>query len=201
MSAETSPNQSVAFFDTQFQKQVASGDFSLNPFETAALPHVRGRVLDYGCGLGNLSIEIARRGMEVVAVDASKTAIARIRQVAAADSLKLNVVRAAIEEYEIPGRFDTIVAIGLLMFFPQKMALELLSRIQVHVADRGVAIVNVLIEGTTFMGMFEPGHYYLFGKNELQDRFKGWDVLLLARHSFNAPGNTKKEFATIVAQK
>ena len=53
-------NQSITFFDAQFQKQVAGGDFVLNPFEKAALPFVRGRVLDLGCGLGNLSIEAAQ---------------------------------------------------------------------------------------------------------------------------------------------
>ena len=197
----TTPSPSITFFDRQFQKQVASSDFALNPFEKTSLPFLRGRILDYGCGLGNLSIEAARRGLEVVAVDASETAIARIRQAASAENLKIDAECAVIEDYGIPGRFDTIVAIGLLMFFKREQALELLSRIQEHVADSGVAIVNVLIEGTTFMGMFEPGNYYLFGREELRERFKGWNILLFTHDSFDAPGATKKEFATIVARK
>jgi tellurite methyltransferase len=44
-------NRSIDFFDTQFRKQVANRDFALNPFESAVLPFVRGRVLDLGCGL------------------------------------------------------------------------------------------------------------------------------------------------------
>ena len=43
-------------------------------------------------------------------------------------------------------------------------------------AEQGLAIINVLTEGTTFMGMFEPGNYYPFGQNELEDRFRGWNV-------------------------
>ena len=201
VNAVISPSQSVTFFDTQFQKQVAAGDYALNPFEKASLPFLRGRVLDYGCGLGNLSIEAARRGLEVVAVDASVTAIARIRQVAVAEHLKIDAACTDIGDYLIPGKFDTIVAIGLLMFFRREQALELLSRIQEHVADGGTAIVNVLIEGTTFMGMFEPGNYCLFGKDELRDRFRGWNTLFHVHDSFDAPGGTKKEFATIVARK
>lgn len=195
----TTPNQSVTFFDTQFRKQVEAGDFALNPFEKAALPFVRGRVLDFGCGLGNLSIEAARRGLDVVAVDASETAIARIRRAASVDNLKIDAACADIGGYLIPGKFDTIVAIGLLMFFRREKALELLSRIQEHAADGGTAIVNVLVEGTTFMGMFEPGNYCLLGKNELRDRFRGWQILLHTYDSFDAPGNTKKEFATVIA--
>ena len=49
-------NASVQFFDQQFRRQVAAGEHELNPFEIAALPYLRGEVLDYGCGLGNLAI-------------------------------------------------------------------------------------------------------------------------------------------------
>ncbi len=194
-------NQSITFFDTQFQKQVANNDFALNPFEKIALPFVHGHVLDLGCGMGNLSIEAARCGAKVLAVDASSSAIERIQKAAAAENFAIDAVLADIGNYEITGRFDTIMAIGLLMFFKREKALVLLADIQEHVAGQGLAIVNVLTEGTTFMGMFEPGNYYLFGQSELEDRFKGWNVLRSIRDSFDAPGNTKKEFSTVIAQK
>ena len=201
MVSESTMTQSIDFFETQFRKQVAAQDFALNPFENAVLPFVRGRVLDLGCGLGNLSIEAARRGAEVVAVDASPTAIERIRQTASGEGLRIEPVLAEVESYAINGRFDTVVAIGLLMFFSREEALALLSDIQGHVAAGGCAIVNVLVEGTTYMGMFQPGHYCLFGQDELRDRFDGWKILLFTRESFDAPENTRKEFATIVAER
>ncbi len=194
-------NRSVTFFDTQFQKQVAGGDFVLNPFEKTTLPFVQGRVLDLGCGLGNLCIEAARNGAKVVAVDASETAIRRIQETAVAHDLGIEPVLADLSTYAIARKFDTIVAIGLLMFFERVRALALLGEIQTHVAANGRAIINVLTEGTTYLDMFEPGRYYLFGRDELEERFKRWDILLSRHDSFDAPGNTKKEFATIIAQK
>jgi tellurite methyltransferase len=194
-------NQSILFFDNQFQKQVSEQSFALNPFEAAALPYLAGSVLDLGCGLGNLAVEAARRGASVVAVDASPTAVARVQQVAAEEKLALRGVQADLANYQIIGQFDSIVAIGLLMFFDRGQALELLEEIQRHVTPGGCAVINVLIEGTTYLGMFQPDHYTLFGREELVQRFAGWKVLEMTYQTFPAPDNAEKVFATLIAQK
>jgi len=63
------------------------------------------------------------------------------------------------------------------------------------------AVVNVLVEGTTYLGMFKPDEYCLFGAHELELSFAG-RTLLVARHdSFPAPEGTRKEFATVIVQK
>jgi tellurite methyltransferase len=66
-------------------------------------------------------------------------------------------IQADIESWTIDETYDTIVAIGLLMFFRHETALRLLSTIQERVKPGGRAVVNVLIEGTTYLGMFDPG--------------------------------------------
>ncbi|HEV8485578.1 MAG TPA: class I SAM-dependent methyltransferase, partial [Blastocatellia bacterium] len=78
-------NRSIEFFDAQFQRQVQDGEFTLNPFERLALPYLRGQVLDLGSGLGNLTIEAARSGCSVLALDASPNAIEHVRSVAASE--------------------------------------------------------------------------------------------------------------------
>lgn len=192
---------SVEFFERQFQRQMRETDFALNPFEQLALSHVAGSVLDLGCGLGNLSLEAARRGCSVTAVDASATAVERIRAAALQEQLPLQVLQADLGWFRIEHDYDTIVAIGLLMFFRRERALALLQQIGQRVRPGGRAIVNVLVEGTTYLGMFKPDEYYLFGANELEQAFAGW-TLLVARHdSFPAPEGTRKEFATVIVQK
>lgn len=87
------------------------------------------------------------------------------------------------------------------MFFPQRRALELLEDIKAHVAPGGNAIINVLTEGTTYLGMFEPDHYYLFTEAELREQFSGWDLLEFRSQRLDAPGSTIKAFATVVARR
>lgn len=162
------PTQSVRFFETQFQRLVDTGEFALNPFERLALPHLRGDVLDLGCGLGNLAMDAARAGCRVTALDGSPTAVGHLREIAVAAGLPLQVHEANLVDYAIDRNYDAIVAIGLLMFFPRPRAEALLADIVAHVKPGGVAVLNTLTVGTSFLGMFEPGHYHLFpaGANE-----------------------------------
>jgi len=194
-------HHSIRFFDDQFQKQVRQNDFALNPFETLALRFLRGRVLDLGCGLGNLSIEAGRLGCKVLSIDGSPTAIGRIRQAGLVEELPIRAEVADLRTYRISEDFDVIVCIGLLMFMANDDALRILGEIQAHVASGGLAIINVLIEGTTYFEMFGPDPYYLFGHSELQDRFAGWELIESRYDNFEAPGATIKSFATVIARK
>lgn len=193
--------RSIAFFETQFQRQVREGDFALNPFEKLALDHVRGEVLEFGCGLGNLALEAARRGCTVTAVDAAPSGIEHVRARAAAEELPVRAFVADFDAWQVDRNYDTIVAIGLLMFFPRKKALAMLEEIKARVVPGGVAVVNVLTEGTTFLGMFDAGHYCLFGADELRRAFAGWEVLVDRADAFPAPGDTLKVFSTVIARK
>lgn len=194
-------SRSIDFFDRQFRKQIAARDFALNPFEQAALPFVQGRTLDLGCGLGNLAIAAARRSARVVAVDASLPAVVHIAEVSLAEDLAMAAVFSEVSAYRLAGEYDTIVAIGLLMFMSREPALELLLEITHHVAAGGCAIVNVLVEGTTYLDMFDRDAYCLFGRDELQSHFAGWKIELSRQETFAAPRDTLKVFSTIVARK
>ncbi len=192
---------SVGFFNQQFLRQVRDREFVLNPFESLALQHVHGQVLDLGSGLGNLSLEAARRGCHVLAVDASPIAIEHVRQAAASEDLSVEAIQVDLTTWAIPAVYDTIIAIGLLMFFPRERALSLLREIEDHVAAGGVAVLNVLTEGTTFMSMFGSANYYLFGREELRELLPAWEVLAWQRDCVPAPEGTVKEFATLIARK
>jgi tellurite methyltransferase len=194
-------NRSVEFFDVQFQGQIRQQDYALNPFETLALDYLRGTVLDLGSGLGNLSLEAGRRGHRVVAVDASPAAVLRTNTGAQRETLPVRAVQADIETWIIDRPYDTIVAIGLLMFFRRERAFELLHAIQEHVKPGGRAIVNVLIDGTTYMGMFDADNYYLFSQNQVEEQFAGWRILSSRQETFPAPEGTRKEFFTVIAEK
>lgn len=195
------PNSSVQFFDKQFQQQVRHSDHALNPFERAAVPYLSGRVLDYGCGMGNLAFAAAQRGCSVLALDASPTAIDHIQRRAAAESLPVQGAVADLRDFDLDEDFDSVVSIGLLMFFDCATAFKTLSNLQAHVREGGVAAINVLVEGTTYLDMFDPQAHCLFSRSEMETRFTGWTILHSEFNDFEAPGGKNKAFATVIARK
>lgn len=201
MSTGTAQSHSVRFFDRQFARQAREGEFALNPFERAALPHLSGRVLDFGCGLGNLAFAAAAKGCSVLALDASPAAIAHIRARAAATGASVEAQCADLRDHAIVGDYDAIACIGLLMFFDCATARAALADLQAHVRPGGIAAVNVLTEGTTFLDLFGDDPCCLFPRDELARRFAGWELLHCALQTFEAPGGRVKSFATVVARK
>lgn len=194
-------NKSIAFFDEQFKRQLSDDANKLNPFEDLALPYLRGEVLDFGCGLGNLAFAAARRGCQVSAIDASPAAIEHIKLRAGADNLQISASVADLRDYSITGDYDCIVCIGLLMFFDCTSAFKVLSQLQSHVRPEGLVIINVLVEGTTYMDMFDPSSHCLFEPFEMLRRFKGWDIEHSEFTDFEAPQATLKRFSTVIARR
>jgi tellurite methyltransferase len=195
------PNHSVGFFDSQFRQQVRNQDFQLNPFELLVLPYLKGRVLDFGCGLGNLAVAAAQQGCSVVALDASPAAIDHLRQRALREALPVEAVETDLRDHEIAGDFDCVVSIGLLMCFDRASALHQLSGLQKSLRPGGLAMVNTLVEGTTYLDIFGSGDHYLFARDEMAEHFAGWDILHAEFRDFDAPNGRIKSFVTLIARK
>ena len=87
------------------------------------------------------------------------------------------------------------------MFFDCATARNVLGDLQDHVTPGGIAVVNVLVQGTTYMDMFDPRGFCLFGRDELAERFAAWDILRHEISDFAAANGQIKRFATIVARK
>jgi SAM-dependent methyltransferase len=92
-----------------------------------------GRILDIGCGTGELGLALAARGHSVTGVDLAPSAIAGARRKAAERGLAAEfVVADATELRGYDGHFDTVIDSGLLHCLPppaQRRYLAVLRRI------------------------------------------------------------------------
>jgi len=93
-------------------------------------------VLEFGCGVGRLAIPFAKRGAQVVAVDASQAMLATARN--HADSLNIEF-RTDLDDR----RFDLVNCFLVLQRLPAREGLPLLRELARRVRDGGVAVFHV----------------------------------------------------------
>lgn len=197
----TDPPRAVAFFGAQFERQIAAHDYRLNPFEERALPYLSGKVLDLGCGLGNLALAAAALGAQVTAYDACENAVEDLAERAIASGNNVWVRTMDLKGWRPEETYDAVNCIGLLMFFARDDALAGLQAVHDAVRPGGVVVVNAMIEGSTFLAMFDPAAYYLFRPDELAAPFAGWDFLHDSIEDFPVAGDKLKRFRTLIARR
>jgi len=88
-----------------------------------------GRALDIGCGTGTDSIFMAKRGLNVTAVDFIARALEFAKMRAKEYGVEICFIQADVTELELKGKFDLVFDSGCLHSFDEKTRLRYKSRL------------------------------------------------------------------------
>src|SRR5688572_19826070 len=101
-------------------------------------------VLDAGCGTGRVAIELARRGVDVVGVDADASMIATAR----ARAPELEWIEADMATVDLGRRFDVVVMAGNVpLFTPPGTQAALVAGCARHVGAAGRLVAGFQLDG------------------------------------------------------
>ncbi len=90
-------------------------------------------VLDIMCGYGRHSLELARKGLDVTAVDNLPDYINEIKEKARAENLPVECICADVLEMQLEKKYDAALCMGnSLQFFNEEDTMRLLSNISEH---------------------------------------------------------------------
>lgn len=101
------------------------------------------KVLDLMCGYGRHAIALARKGIEVTAVDNLPEYINEIREAAAQDQLPIHAINSDAIHFNTEERFDLVICMGnSFNFFNPEEAEKLLSMINSFLNEKGQLLIH-----------------------------------------------------------
>jgi len=146
------------FHDCMF----AAGDFARGEREVEALldlaPRGCRRVLDLGCGPGRHALPLARRGLQVTALDTSEILLQRLRERAADEELAIEIVNADMREFSRPGSYDLVLSMWTSFgYFDAAGNRQVLERCAANLGGGGALVLD-LVGKEYLLRHIEPVH-------------------------------------------
>jgi len=102
------------------------------------------RALDFGCGVGRLTVPLARRARQVVAVDVSETMLREARANCAARGLANVAFRLSDDRLSaVTEEFNLVHSFIVLQHIPCRRGERLFRALVARLADGGVGVIHV----------------------------------------------------------
>lgn len=135
------------------------------------------KVLDVMCGYGRHSIELARRGYDVTAIDIEPDYISEINEKAAKENLKINTITGSVLTTVPDGKFDAIICMGnSFAFFPEELVKDLLRKFFDRLNPGGLLVINTWMIAEIAIRYFKDKEWH---------EMHGFRYLISNRFEFN----------------
>jgi len=103
------------------------------------------RVLDFGCGVGRVTLPLARRVDAVVAFDVAESMLSVARELLEQNAVaNVQLLKGDATLSAIQGPFDLVHSVIVLQHIPPASGLTLARRLVELAGDRGVVVLHVL---------------------------------------------------------
>lgn len=130
-------------------------------------------VLDAGCGMGRVAIELARRGLDVVGVDLDDDLLAYAR----ADAPEVEWRHADLAVLDLARTFDVVAMPGNVMLFcaPESRG-PIVAALTRHLADDGLLVAGFSTDPATGgLSLAEYDSHCAAAGLVLHERFSTWE--------------------------
>lgn len=131
-------------------------------------------VLDVMCGYGRHAIELAKRGVQVTAIDNLDEYILEIKREVEKQNLPLQAITADVINVALTQTYDAAICMGnSFAFFNKEDSIRLLKKIASHLKQGGIFIINSWMIAEIAMKYFREQDWHYAGdyKCILENRF------------------------------
>lgn len=164
-----------------WQTRYLTGNYNDSPpaqlLIDAAKPLIPRRALDVASGAGRNSLELARRGWAVTALDASPAAIDILERRAAEEGMKVDARVFDLEREALPFEEESFDLVAVFHYLQRPLMREL----QRLVTPGGVFVAAIhIVDDSPDVRPMNPAFFLDAG--ELRAMFEGWEILHSREH-------------------
>jgi cyclopropane fatty-acyl-phospholipid synthase-like methyltransferase len=138
------------------------------------------KFLDLGCGLGQKSLFLAKKGFIVTAVEKSKIMVEKVKEVIQKEKIKnIKVIHEDVLNFKIEAnKFDVIMANNVLQFLPKDKALGLVEEVKDKIKNNGFIIISAFtITDPSFSLPLEKRFKTYFKPREIKKLFANFKII------------------------
>lgn len=147
-----------------------------------------GTAVDLGCGHGRNALYVARRGMDVLALDLSPSAIRELNELAKVEDLNITGICSDIRNHPLPPS-RLIVAVTVLSVLQEDEITELSRRLAESLVPGGILLMEDFTrrdpgnQGSEEASEFAPLIQHYFVPSEVAGLFPGLETVALREFS------------------
>jgi cyclopropane fatty-acyl-phospholipid synthase-like methyltransferase len=153
-----------------------------------------GKLLDIMCGYGRHSIELAKRGINVTAVDNLDTYIDEIKTTAAGNKIEIQTIQSNVLAVNLHDQvFDAVICMGnSFNFFNKEDASNILKNLSRHIKPQGTLVINSWMIAEIAIKHFQEKSWHSAGdyKCILDYTFLFHPLRIESEQTIIAPDNT-----------
>lgn len=138
----------------------------------------KGNVIDLGCGEGKDMIHFAQNGFRVTGVDVSEPGLQKAQQWATQEGLKIETIRASLDEFSLVDMFDVVYSSGTLTYISPMLRKEKFQNYKDHTTIGGVNVFNVFVEKPFIETAPDWGtDEYFYRSGDLLKLYWDWEIV------------------------
>ena len=135
----------------------------------------RGAIIDLGSGEGADIHYLASKGFEATAVDLSKDALEKLKELAKSDGLKIKTIVADLDNFQVESTYDGIISFLVLQHLSKNRQKFLIENIKEKTRKGGINAISVFRRGDDSEGKWKDQE--LFKDAELKKYYSDWNIL------------------------
>lgn len=153
------------YFDTTYYGATYADRTEDVAYYVAVAERHGGRVLEYGCGSGRISLPLARAGHDVTGVDRSPAMLKQLRAVLSAEDPdvqgRMHIRRGDMRTVKLDARFDLVLCTfnTLLHLYTRQDIERFFARVHAHIKRRGYFVFDTSLPAPEELAR-DPTRYF-----------------------------------------